>query len=626
MSDKWPKESKEVPFLLFNGVEVALYQAAFQTFGGTMGVRPLRDHEESWYERIKCNLMFAPPESFANPPEATEGARIPNPRPLHGVTSAGKETVYLSSEEFVASSNQELSTWDDVFVGVMRDLRIDPGQKIPKKTTATSKKTRTTLAASNAASKKGTLRFHQSNLEDYVIASESLEGLHDVGEKPQSSAAEVARSSGSTGSRGPDSGTTPSSAHDEEETEAEVEAEKLIRKRPSTETAAPTPPAKKAAPSGPIGKNGGLRSLYRFSPGEKVVKIIPEKVQGPEVVKITGLDQPVIKRKEPQVHITLKDVGTTGAGIGGSGAAAKKGYTGKNPRRSSTIHAEDTSGDIYYNTYTEDRANEAHVPVWTLKQKDTFDDFGACRDWLLGTFPPGEVNRQRARNHENLYHSYVMGHANSSTAGHQILRERQTMHQERAIWEKYCERLSAEAKVFEQAQIKLQEDKAAFDKEKKSQEWGLQGLKTNFRLVRSFLLKSVRSGTWPVIMRTRKYFKGKYEEANSQRERVEIDLGAEKVNADTAEEARKATEEAHKISTSTLNVAQKNYTKAQSIVDTLLVDSEWMRNRGVAYFANSILNGIGLDRVVVGLTDAARAVGHPAGNLECTQYLETTLK
>ncbi|KAM0000429.1 hypothetical protein Hdeb2414_s0007g00244521 [Helianthus debilis subsp. tardiflorus] len=116
MSDKWPEESKGVPALLFNGVEVALYQAVFQTFGGTMGVRPLRDDEESWYERIKCNLMFAPPESFAN-----------LLRQLRGVTSAGKEIFYLSSEEFVASSNQELSTLDDVFVGVLRDLRIDPG-------------------------------------------------------------------------------------------------------------------------------------------------------------------------------------------------------------------------------------------------------------------------------------------------------------------------------------------------------------------------------------------------------------------------------------------------------------------------------------------------------------------
>ncbi|KAJ0611761.1 hypothetical protein HanHA300_Chr01g0019401 [Helianthus annuus] len=186
MSDKWPEESKEVPVLLFNGKEVALYQVVFKTFGRTMGVMPLRDDEESWYERIIRNLMFTPPESFANPPEPTEGARIPNLRPLRGVTSAGKEIVYLSSEESVASSNHELSTWDDVFVGVLRDLGIDTEQKIPKKTTvkkkftvaggATSKKTGTTHAAPDAASKKGTLRFCQSNLEDYVKSLKAAQG------------------------------------------------------------------------------------------------------------------------------------------------------------------------------------------------------------------------------------------------------------------------------------------------------------------------------------------------------------------------------------------------------------------------------------------------------------------
>ncbi|KAF5778300.1 hypothetical protein HanRHA438_Chr12g0557251 [Helianthus annuus] len=118
--------------------------------------------------------------------------------------------------------------------------------------------------------------------------------------------------------------------------------------------------------------------------------------------------------------------------------------------------------------------------------------------------------------------------------------------------------------------------------------------------------------------------KEKYEEANSQRERVEnksleISLAAEKVKADTVEEARK-------ISTSALNVAQTNYAEAQSIVDTLLSDSEWMREHGVAYVANSILNATELDKVVVALTDDSRAIGHRGGYLECTKHVEPALK
>ncbi|MFS7921326.1 hypothetical protein Hanom_Chr03g00235491 [Helianthus anomalus] len=154
-------------------------------------------------------------------------------------------------------------------------------------TGATSKKggsSRATVAAHD----KGTLRFRQSNLEDYVVASDSLEGLYRIGEKKKSSAA-TSKSSGSTGSKAPESGATPLSipVGDEEKHEEEheeVEAAKLItRKRPREETAAGAKPVHKAV--GPvIGKQSRLRSLYKFSP--EALKRAPEKV------KDTGLEKP----------------------------------------------------------------------------------------------------------------------------------------------------------------------------------------------------------------------------------------------------------------------------------------------------------------------------------------------
>ncbi|KAJ0805327.1 hypothetical protein HanPI659440_Chr02g0048681 [Helianthus annuus] len=104
-------------------------------------------------------------------------------------------------------------------------------------------------------------------------------------------------------------------------------------------------------------------------------------------------------------------------------------------------------------------------------------------------------------------------------------------------------------------------------------------------------------------------------EAHEKNEPLEIDLEAEKVKAETIEEARKAAEEARQISTSALNVAQTNYAEAQSIMDTLIAESEWMRNHGVA-----------ADQEVVALTDAARAVGHHGGYLECAQHVEEALQ
>ncbi|KAF5756858.1 hypothetical protein HanPI659440_Chr17g0694561 [Helianthus annuus] len=111
-------------------------------------------------------------------------------------------------------------------------------------------------------------------------------------------------------------------------------------------------------------------------------------------------------------------------------------------------------------------------------------------------------------------------------------------------------------------------------------------------------------------------------EAHDKNKSLEIDLEAERVKVETAEEAKKKAEEARDISTSALNVAQNNYAEAQTIVDTLVSESEWMRSRGVVVIANSILNATELDEAVAALIDASCAVGHRGGYLECAQHVE----
>ncbi|MFS7953663.1 hypothetical protein Hanom_Chr07g00621281 [Helianthus anomalus] len=206
----------------------------------------------------------------------------------------------------------------------------------------------------------------------------------------------------------------------------------------------------------------------------------------------------------------------------------------------------------------------------------------------------------------------------------------------------YRKRLSAEAKEFEKLKNKFQEEKASFDEEKKSEEWGREGLRRKLQASEELLAKEQKEWCITNLEAEVASLKDKYEEAKSDRERaeilskdrdlagkdaeiaelkhklfeaqekndsLEIDLAAEKVKVDTAKEARK-------ISTSALNVAQTNYVEAQTIVDSLLSDSEWMREHGVAT----------LDIAVVALTDVARAVGHRGGYLECTQHVEEALK
>ncbi|MFS7987104.1 hypothetical protein Hanom_Chr11g01018451 [Helianthus anomalus] len=438
MSDKWQETNVKVLVLKFEDREAHLYQAAFPTFGGSIGVRPLRSGEPYWYERIKGNFLYPPAGVFANPPTATEGALLPQPRPLRGVTSAGKDIFFLSSEESIGSSQEELSSWSNIFTCVSRDLGIDPEER-PKKATqkkikkvtvdtcATSKRGGSSRAATTSQD-KGTLRFRQSNLEDYVVASDSLEGLSRVGEKKKTSVAE-----------------------EEHEEEA---AAKLVRRKRSREEATAGAVQKNVSPV--IGKQSSLRSLYKLSPGfrenpEKTKGVGLEKPKEPAAKKTKFiikcpkttemgfekvveepaggviLEKEKQKEKETETDASIeyapaqtKQVSTAaggsaatvpeqtvhedastaagGAGAWGSGgvagafAAGLEGACNQGSIPQAPIGPKDTLGDIYYKTYNEEARGDApYQPIWGLKQKDTFVEFGACRDWYLGSFPPEKL-------------------------------------------------------------------------------------------------------------------------------------------------------------------------------------------------------------------------------------------
>ncbi|MFS7975860.1 hypothetical protein Hanom_Chr10g00885621 [Helianthus anomalus] len=257
MSDQWPEDSNEVPVLKFQDREVDLWPYARWNRG-----------EPYWYERIKGHFLYPLAGAFANPPTTTEGVHLPNPRPLRVVTSAGKEILYLSSEESVGASNGELSSWSNIFAGVLRDLGIDSEEKKKKKTSKMKKKVITIDA--EVTSKKG------------GIAARLLVLLIKT-------SAAVSKSSGSAGSRKTDVGATPSSiALDEEEEEKEEEEEhavKLVsRKRSREEAAAEIKAAQKAGEVPLIGKKSKLRTIYKFSPfSAEAQKKAPEKTKGVEI-------------------------------------------------------------------------------------------------------------------------------------------------------------------------------------------------------------------------------------------------------------------------------------------------------------------------------------------------------
>ncbi|MFS7918552.1 hypothetical protein Hanom_Chr03g00202521 [Helianthus anomalus] len=140
------------------------------------------------------------PENSENVPVLLlddEGARIPNPRPCRAITPVGKEVVYLSSEESVALYEHELNPPYDMFSNVLRNLGIDPDEKIPKRVSkkkvtvsggTTVKETEIASLKLDAASRKGTAQFRQGSLEDFIYVADSFEELYAIGEKAQGSA------------------------------------------------------------------------------------------------------------------------------------------------------------------------------------------------------------------------------------------------------------------------------------------------------------------------------------------------------------------------------------------------------------------------------------------------------
>ncbi|MFS7929790.1 hypothetical protein Hanom_Chr04g00336581 [Helianthus anomalus] len=63
------------------------------------------------------------------------------------------------------------------------------------------------------------------------------------------------------------------------------------------------------------------------------------------------------------------------------------------------------------------------------------------------------------------------------------------MVRERSDWEKYRDRLLRQAKDFEKMKDSFVKEKAAFDAEKKSEEWGREGLKSKLQATEELLSK-----------------------------------------------------------------------------------------------------------------------------------------
>ncbi|KAF5815457.1 hypothetical protein HanXRQr2_Chr03g0123301 [Helianthus annuus] len=151
---------------------------------------------------------------------------------------------------------------------------------------------------------------------------------------------------------------------------------------------------------------------------------------------------------------------------GTSSSAGGAGYDGP------PIQPGESELEYYYRTYSQDRSTLYHRPPWTVLQGDDIaNDPAACREILGGLGTPFEVDRARAAPRELRINQLSTMLVGTSIVANAILEDYKVLgrREEEAV------RMRAEAeKLVEAARAgaeQLEKDKAAFEKQKQTSEW-----------------------------------------------------------------------------------------------------------------------------------------------------------
>ncbi|KAF5806848.1 hypothetical protein HanRHA438_Chr05g0235401 [Helianthus annuus] len=168
------------------------------------------------------------------------------------------------------------------------------------------------------------------------------------------------------------------------------------------------------------------------------------------------------------------------------------------------------------------------------------------------------------------------------------------MVKERAEWEKYRERLVRQVKDFQKAKVVFAEEKTKFESDKKSEEWGHEGLRGKLRAAEELLSK----------------------------ERADWKEVCKKDNQCLYASRAKITD--LKAQNATLTKKVEDIEADKERIEAELKAQVGSRDKDfhAKDMANSILNASELDAAVAALIDASRAVGHCGGYLECAQHVE----
>ncbi|KAJ0872370.1 hypothetical protein HanRHA438_Chr11g0522951 [Helianthus annuus] len=503
--------------------------------------------------------------------------------------------------------------------------------------------------------------------KDYVIVSDTLEGLSTAAESRSGAAKKQAEEAAAGGTAaGPPVIGEKRRPEQKAAGGVETKRRRLVTKRSAPAQKKPAVVVERQdedfsifdAPESPPRAMGAGGTEVPSTPP---VKVVPEST---------------VQQEGTAENKSAVDKGT-------SSSAGGAGYDGP------PIQPGESELEYYYRTYSQDRSMVYHRPPWTVLQGDDIaNDPAACREILGGLGTPFEVERARAAPRElriNQLSTMLVGTsivANAMLEDYKVLSRRE----EEAV----CLRAEAE-KLVQTARAgaeQLEKDKAAFEKQKQTAEWAATAQLKQVRTLAK-LLADERKRWEEISSNERKKWNESWAKQNNllfhtrqelaNAKAANVALGNEKAAAEAAsakalqakDEALKALEEAKEAGaraakaleeanverlrldqvvtslqadvqarevavtdlTARVSAAEERADSAVEAKDALVsslnqleADREWMRSCGISRIVEAIMNA---PETAAGLNlvrDRARDAGFKAGYNRCIGHLNVITK
>ncbi|MFS7987657.1 hypothetical protein Hanom_Chr11g01025471 [Helianthus anomalus] len=439
MSLYWRMEREDKPVYMEGDNFVSLYVVAYKREGGKMATIPKKADEELWYLQIVRNFALPRDEDLST-------------QPLTGVV---RELTNLG-------------------IGPEKK-KCAPAAKIALKKTDTAK-AQSSKVKNVKGEKKGVRHFSDSWC-DYVVVSDSLEGLAPVVmKKPMTKPLDIADIPASNPDDPIDLESSPeplvktkAGKRKQVEVEAEAQPAKKAQRRkisrrgnldafiakppPVNDDLLPSPPCASISEqleSTKVVENEAEKIAEAENPEvEKPVEVGSEKVVDPETTDIDA-----IHPKSPEVVALDPE----------KGKSAQEDHVATFP----------TTAFVFA------PVNIERIPArdqGSFAQVILFSDLRVCRDWLQETFPPGEIKFQEGCPHEQTYHTYLKEAATYASTMHHIVREWHSMHKEWVAFEASKKKAAEDEARAALLRAKLEADRAKFESDQKTEEWSVAGWK-----------------------------------------------------------------------------------------------------------------------------------------------------